>query len=174
VKSAPTAILNANKSAKLDVVDYAAQHDCLPRIERLEIPASRKSKPGHYIRVSVPGVGIVGKGYHSSLPGYAEIAACYQFKKLAEREHQGETMHVKDINTLTSQTGEKFIEYCKMRQRDWEQYRFEHRQVRGFETRGELYLGDRLVSECVMFSYSSFSKFSDVPGSPIHAQSVTI
>ena len=145
-------ILSTNKSAKLDVVDYAAQHNTLPRIERLEIPAMRGSKPGHYIRVSVPGVDIVGKGHHASMPGYAEIAACYQFKKLAEKEHQGETMRVKDINTLTSQTGEKFIEYCKMRQKDWEQYRFEHRQVRGMEIRGELYLGDRLVSECVMFS----------------------
>jgi hypothetical protein len=140
------------KSAKLDVVDYAAQHNTLPKIERLEIATSRDRKPGHYIRITVPGVDFVGKGYHPSVPSSAEMSACFAFKKMAEMEHQGEMLRVKDINTLTSQTGEKFLEYCRIRQKDWEEYKFVSRQVRGQEIRGELFLGDRLVSECVMFT----------------------
>ena len=59
---------------------------------------------------------------------------------------------VKHINTLTSQTGEKFLKYCKMKQKDWEQYNFVAKQA-GLEWLGQLFLGERLLSECVMYRY---------------------
>jgi hypothetical protein len=145
-----------NKSAKVDVYDYAAQFDTLPVFETKPIPASnaKNSSNGFFTRVTVEGTVIVGECYHPTVRAYAEVGACVNFKKRAEELHQGETMMVKHINTLTSKTGEKFLQYCKMKQKDWEQFRFVAKSLNGAEVLGQLYLGERLLSECVMLQYN--------------------
>jgi hypothetical protein len=143
-----------NESAKLDVYDYAAQMNVLPNFETVPIALlpQPSSKMGHWVRVTVEGTIIQGEGFHA-IRGWAETAACVDFKQKAEEMHQGERMLVKHINTLTSQTGKKFLEYCKMKQKDWELYKFKATQAKGNEFRGSLHLGERLLSECVMYTY---------------------
>jgi hypothetical protein len=140
-------------SAKVDVYDYAAQLNTLPSFETTQIP-NKTGKSGYLVRVTVPGTNIVGEGYHPTLRSFAERIASADFKKKAEESHQGEKLLVKDINTLTSLTGQKFLQYCKMKQKDWQTYKFSFKQVGGTEVLGQLYLGDRLLSECTMFKYS--------------------
>jgi hypothetical protein len=145
-------ILLNNKSAKVDVYDYAAQFDTVPVFETRRLPSnnSRNATQGYFTRVTVRETKIVGEAFHPTARAYSEIGACVNFKKHAEELHQGETMLVKHINTLTSKTGEKFLQYCKMKQKDWEQFKFVLKQLNGAEVLGQLYLGDRLLSECVM------------------------
>jgi hypothetical protein len=145
-----------HESAKLDVYDYAAQMNVLPKFEAVQVAlhSQSSSKLGYRVRVTVEGTIIQGEGFHS-LRGWAETAACVDFKQKAEEMHQGERMLVKHINTLTSQTGKKFLEYCKMKQKDWELYKFKSTQAKGNEFRGSLHLGDRLLSECLMYTYRS-------------------
>lgn len=144
-------ILN-NKSAKVDVYDYAAQFDTVPLFETRTLPSSNaKNAPkGYFTKVTVPGTIIFGESFHPTVRAYSELGACVDFKKRAEDLHQGETMMVKHINTLTSKTGEKFLQYCKMKQKDWEQFKFESKSLNGVEVLGQLFSGDRLLSECVM------------------------
>jgi hypothetical protein len=141
------------KSSKVDVYDYAAQFNTLPTFETFTLPAnsSIQAKDGYLCRVSVPGTKIVGEAFHPSVRAYAELGACVNFKKRAEELHQGEKILVKHINTLTSKTGQKFLQYCKMMQKSWEQYEFTSKSVSGFEVHGQLHLGSRLLSECTMF-----------------------
>jgi hypothetical protein len=152
---AKASVISEHKGAKVDVYDYAAQLNALPVFETIQVMANsdKNSKPGYLVRVTVKGTIVSGEGYHNNCRAYAELAACVNFKKRAEELHQGEKMMVKHINTLTSQTGEKFLKYCKMKQKDWEQYNFVHKQV-GQEVIGQLFLGERLLSECVMHKYT--------------------
>ena len=145
-----------HESAKLDVYDYAAQMNVLPKFQAIQIAANSQpqSKLGFWVRVTVEGTVIEGEGFHA-VRAYAETAACMDFKQKAEEIHQGERMLVKHINTLTSQTGKKFLEYCKMKQKDWEMYKFTCIQGKARECRGSLLLGDRLLSECLMYTYDS-------------------
>ena len=147
--------VQGNKSSKVDVYDYAAQFNVLPEFKGIRIPidSSPSCKLGHFVRVTVKGTDIFGVGFHPSTNAFAEVAACVDFKKRAEEKHQGEKMMVKHINTLTSKTGKKFMEYCKMKLKDWEQYELKCKQINGWEMSAKLYVGDRLVSECVMFTY---------------------
>lgn len=147
-------LIYQNRSAKVDVYDYAAQLEAIPTFESIPVPSSPElqAKTGWLVRIMVNGTIVSGEGYHHQKRAYAEIAACIDFKKRAEQLHQGEKMMVKHINTLTSQTGGKFLEYCKIKQRDWEQYNFTYKQHDGFDFIGQLFLGDRLLSECVMYS----------------------
>jgi len=142
-----------HKSSKVDVYDYAAQFNVLPVFETIPIPlnSTKSGKTGYLCRITVQGTNIVGEGFHNHVRSYAEIGACVNFKKRAEEHHQGEKMMVKHINTLTSKTGEKFLQYCKMKQKDWEQYQFTSKSINGFEVHGQLHLGTRLLSECTMF-----------------------
>jgi len=155
VRPLTQSVLIKNKSSKVDVYDYAAQFNVLPEFTTRRIPNdnSPNCKFGYFVRVTVQGTEIFGVGYHPSTNAFAEIAACVDFKKRAEEKHQGEKMMVKHINTLTSKTGKKFMEYCKMKLKDWEQYDFSFKQVNGFEISATLKVGDRLVSQCVMFTY---------------------
>ena len=148
-------VLSRNKSSKVDVYDYAAQFNVLPEFKTHRIPVdnSPNSRLGYFVRVTVQGTEIFGVGYHPSTNAFAEIAACVDFKRRAEEKHQGEKMMVKHINTLTSKTGTKFMEYCKMKLKDWEQYNFTCKQINGQELSATLHVGDRLVSQCVMFTY---------------------
>ena len=141
-----------NKSAKVDVYDYAAQFDTVPLFETRTLPSSnsKNATRGYFTTVRVPGTVIFGESFHPTVRAYSEIGACMDFKKRAEELHQGETMMVKHINTLTSKTGEKFLQYCKMKQKDWEQFKFESKSLNGVEVLGQLFSGDRLLSECVM------------------------
>lgn len=143
-----------HRSSKVDVYDYAAQLDTIPVFETTRVPANHQysAKLGYLSRVTVKGTSIVGEGYHPNASGFAEIAACMNFKTRAEELHQGEKMMVKHINTLTSQTGQKFLEYCKMKQKDWGQYNCVTK-TRGHEFAAQLYIGDKLLSECVMYRY---------------------
>ena len=143
------------KSSKVDVYDYAAQFDTLPVFETIRMPGTAQphAKEGYLCRVSVPGTNIVGEGFHPNFREYAEIGACVNFKKRAEELHQGEKMLVKHINTLTSKTGQKFLQYCKMKHKNWEQFVFTAKQVNGFAIHGQLHWGSRLLSECTMFKY---------------------
>ena len=152
--SAKPQLFANNKSAKVDVYDYAAQLNAVPVFETIRIPksADKGAKLGFFVRVTVKGTIVSGEGYHKETRAFAEIAACVNFKAKAEELHQGEKMMVKHINTLTSQTGEKFLKYCKMKQKDWEQYNFVAKQA-GLEWLGQLFLGERLLSECVMYRY---------------------
>lgn len=145
-----------NKTAKVDVYDYAAQFDTVPVFETRTLPSSNKRNgpKGFFTRVTVHGTVIVGESFHPTVRAYAELGACVNFKKRAEELHQGETMMVKHINTLTSKTGEKFLQYCKMKQKDWEQFKFVAKSINGVEVLGQLHLGDRLLSECVMLKYN--------------------
>jgi len=149
-----------HESAKVDVYNYAAQMNVLPHFETTQLSSSgnANAKTGYRVRVTVEGTIVKGEGYHSHIRAYAEIAACVEFKRMAECMHQGERMLVKDINTLTSQTGKKFLEYCKMKQKDWEMYEFKCKQGQGMEFRGALYLGDRLLSESLMYKCGSLRK----------------
>lgn len=151
---ARASVASEHKSAKVDVYDYAAQLDALPVFETVQVTsnAEKNAKPGYLVRITVKGTIVSGEGYHNNTRAYAELDACVNFKKRAEELHQGEKMMVKHINTLTSQTGEKFLKYCKMKQKDWEQYKFVHKQS-GHEIIGQLFLGERLLSECVMYKY---------------------
>jgi hypothetical protein len=145
-------VITNNKSAKVDVYDYAAQFDTLPLFNTKTLPSSNSKNAtiGYFTRVTVPGTAIFGESFHATVRAYSELGACVEFKKRAEELHQGETMMVKHINTLTSKTGEKFLQYCKMKQKDWEQFKFESKQLNGAEVLGQLFSGDRLLSECVM------------------------
>jgi hypothetical protein len=150
----PQDVFIDNKSAKVDVYDYAAQLNLLPVFKTLDIAYNPKSKKtGFYVEVTVPGTGIVGESYHPNVRAYAETGACVAFKKRAEELHQGEKMIVKDINTLTSSTGKKFLEYCKMEHKDWETYNFVTTSSSAQEVLGQLFLGTRLLSEVTMFKY---------------------
>jgi hypothetical protein len=146
-------IISANTSSKVDVYDYAAQFDTVPQFETIKIPLQLPQKFGYHVRVTVKGTTIVGEGFHSTQRAFAEIGACVSFKKRAEELHQGERMLVKHINTLTSQTGRKFLQYCSIKQKDWEQYNFVSKSIGPQDVHGKLYVGERLVSECVMFKY---------------------
>jgi hypothetical protein len=146
-------IASSNMSSKVDVYDYAAQFDTVPIFETIKIPLQLPLKFGYHVRVTVKGTTIVGDGFHNSTRASAEIGACVNFKKRAEELHQGERMLVKHINTLTSQTGRKFLQYCSIKQKDWEQYSFVSKSIGAHEVHGKLYAGERLVSECVMFKY---------------------
>jgi hypothetical protein len=141
------------KSSKVDVYDYAAQLNTLPVFDTIKFPGSSmpQAKDAYFCRVSVPGTNIVGEAFHSSNRAYAEIGACMNFKKRAEELHQGEKMLVKHINTLTSQTGQKFLQYCKMKHKNWEQFQFTSKSINGLEVLGQLHWGSRLLSECTMF-----------------------
>ena len=158
VKPLSRELINENKSSKVDVYDYAAQFNVLPDFKLVRIPAdsSANCKMGYFVRVTVTGTEIFGVGFHPSTNAFAEIAACVDFKRRAEERHQGEKMMVKHINTLTSKTGKKFLEYSKMKTKDWEQYNFTSRSISGWEISGTLHLGDRLLSQCVMFTYPPF------------------
>jgi len=148
-------VLNANRSAKLDVYDYAAHFDVLPEFELEKIPLSNdiQSKTGYLCRVHVKGTNVIGEGLHRSNSNLAEVAACMDFKIRAEKAHQGQKFLVKHINTLTTQTGQKFLEYCKLRSKDWALYRFESK--RNYDVAvGKLFLADRLIAECSAQSYS--------------------
>jgi hypothetical protein len=150
------AMILTNVSAKVDVFDYAAQFDTVPVLDTMKIRASGAKTAGHgfFTRVTVEGTVIVGEAFHPTVRAYAELWACVNFKKRAEELHRGETMMVKDINTLTSKTGEKFLQYCKMKQKDWEQFNFVTKSLNGVEVLGQLYVGDRLLSECAMLKYN--------------------
>jgi hypothetical protein len=157
VKCCPSAVKNVDAAAqrsKVDVYDYAAQFDTLPAFEVVRIPKTNdfQSKLGYYVRITVKGTSIVGEAYHAS-NAVAEAGAYLNFKERAEEAHQGSRMMVKHINTLTSQTGRKFLEYCKIKQKDWAQYSFVAKQVGECQIQGKLYLGDKLLSECTMFKY---------------------
>ena len=155
-KPVPLDLVGPNGSAKVDVFDYAAQFNTLPNFETTQIPIGVGAKKmGFYVRVTVPGTRIVGEAYHPSARTHAEIGACVNFKKRAEELHQGEKMLVKHINTLTSSTGRKFLEYCKMKHKDWQQYKFVAKTT-ATEVNGQLFLGDRLLSECSMYKYLPF------------------
>lgn len=164
-----------HESAKVDVYDYAAQMNVLPQFETIQLSSSgnANAKTGYYVRVTVEGTIVKGDGYHSHIRAYAETAACVEFKRVAEHMHQGERMLVKDINTLTSQTGKKFLEYCKMKQKDWEMYDFRCKQGQAMEFRGALYLGNRLLSESLMYKYGCLTKSSLIlVVNPMRRQSV--
>jgi hypothetical protein len=149
------ATIAANVSAKVDVFDYAAQFDTVPVFETTKVLSASPKNAGYgfFTRVTVQGTVIVGEAFHPNVRAYAELGACVNFKKRAEELHQGETMMVKHINTLTSKTGEKFLQYCKMKQKDWEQFNFVAKSLNGVEVLGQLYVGDRLLSECTMLKY---------------------
>jgi hypothetical protein len=151
----PFVAQSKHTSSKVDVYDYAANFDTLPVFETIQVVNNPElnAKLGYLVRVTVKGTTIVGEGYHGTVRAHAEIGACENFKKRAEELHQGERLMVKHINTLTSKTGHKFLEYCKMKQKDWEQYTFVSQNVNGMEISGKLYLGERLLSECIMHKY---------------------
>jgi hypothetical protein len=158
VRSSPSpakSVTAAGQRSKVDVYDYAAQFDTIPAFEVIRVPNTNTlhSKLGYHVRVTVKGTAIVGEGYHTGGGGIAEAAACLNFKERAEEAHQGSRMLVKHINTLTSQTGRKFLEYCKIKQKDWAQYSFVTKTVGDSQVQGKLYLGDKLLSECTMFTY---------------------
>jgi hypothetical protein len=106
-------------------------------------------------RIIVPGLDIFGEGYHPTSAFNAQIGACLDFKKRAEASHDGKRMLVKNVSTLTSKTGAKFLQYCKMSQRDWEEYSFVCKNASRNEIAGKLFLGGRLLSECTMYKYVS-------------------
>jgi hypothetical protein len=146
----------SDNSSKVDVYDYAAQFDTLPVFDIVRIPKSGSQGPtGYFCRITVKGTSIVGQAYSPTSRATAELGACMNFKKRAEELHQGETMLVKHINRLTSSTGEKFLQYCKMKQKDWEQYNFVTKS-HGGTIQGSLSLGTRLLSECTMYRYAPF------------------
>lgn len=159
IKCSVTADINTvEKSSKVDVYDYAAQFDTLPVFDIIRIPkvaATDGARNGFYCRITVKGTSIIGEAYNATSLAAAELGACINFKKRAEELHQGETMFVKHINTLTSSTGEKFLQYCKLTQKDWEQYNFVAKSV-GPVVQGSLNLGTRLLSECTMYKYVHF------------------
>jgi len=149
-------VIAANRSAKLDVYDYAAHFDVLPQFEWEKIPVNQdaKAKNGHLCRVRVEGTNILGEGFNPTSEIFAEITACLDFKARAEKAHQGEKLLVKHINTLTTKTGKKFLEYCKLRSKDWAQYRFQGKQAPGgMAVVGQLFLADRLMAECAASTY---------------------
>jgi hypothetical protein len=138
--------------AKVDVYDYAAQFNVIPEITSITVPHRENGrKPAYYARVTVEGTNVVGEAYHAGAAAFAEASAYINFKKEAEKAHQGEQMLVKHINTLTSKTGEKFLKFCKIKHKDWEQYKFVS-NVTGNRVLGQLFLGDRLLSECTAHS----------------------
>jgi hypothetical protein len=150
-------------SSKVNVYDYAAQFDHLPKFEYFEIPKSRNrlvSGSAYCCRVTVEGTSIVGEGLSSASRANAELHACMMFKQEAEKFHQEGQILVKDINKLTSATGEKFLEYCKIKQKDWEPYNFVTKIGPGASHIGSLYQGTRLLSECTAYTYVTQLMFS--------------
>jgi len=147
-------ITEAHTSSKVDVYDYAAQFDTLPQFEMIRVASNSElnAKQGYFVLVTVKGTNVIGEGYSPSSHTHAEMAACLNFKKRAEELHQGEKMMVKHINTLTSQTGKKFLQYCKIKHKDWEQYNFTSKSYSAGFVVGQLFLGERLLSECSMFT----------------------
>jgi hypothetical protein len=154
---------NRESSAKVDVYDYAAQFDCLPTFEYIEIPRPQHQPgPSHsyWCRITVQGTSVIGEGHSTTGRVPAELFACMNFKAEAEKFHLGGQMLVKHINKLTSATGEKFLQYCKIQQKDWEPYNFLTRLVGSTTHIGSLYQGTRLLSECTMYSYVTRLCFS--------------
>jgi hypothetical protein len=152
-------------SSKVDVYDYAAQFDRLPTFEYFEIPKSRNhthliGSSAHVCRVTVEGTSIVGEALSSVSRAYAELQACMVFKQEAEKFHLGGQILVKDINKLTSATGEKFLQYCKIQQKDWEPYNFLTKTGPANSQIGSLFQGTRLLSECTMYTYVTRLNFS--------------
>jgi hypothetical protein len=150
-------------SSKVNVYDYAAQFDCLPTFEHIEIPAVQRqsgSRPIYFCRITVQGTSVVGEGHSSNGRAFAEQLACMNFKEEAEKSHLGGQMLVKNITKLTSATGEKFLQYCKIRQKDWEPYNFITKEVNSRAHMGSLFQGTRLLSECTMYTYVTRLCFS--------------
>ncbi|ORY85077.1 P-loop containing nucleoside triphosphate hydrolase protein [Protomyces lactucae-debilis] len=108
-------ILVLQKDPRLDIINFAARHDCLPTFSIRSRRSRLKSREMHRATVEIKELGLIGHGTASQL-AMAEKAACVALKVAAEQMHEqtGDgTLLVKDYTKLTLASAKQFVEfYC--------------------------------------------------------------
>ena len=104
--------------AKMDIYNYAARFDCVPRFNIQSLNKSLRGRLRKVIEVTValPEQDIKVSAKEKSLK-HAEIAAAISFKKEAERyqgEHGDGAIVIKDSTTINSSNARNFMEYYKI------------------------------------------------------------
>lgn len=104
--------LSMEGSAKKDVIDYAARHDCLPVFE-VHKGRSKLKKSLVTVIASIPELDLSGFGRATNAKE-AFLQACISLKRVAEAQHEktGEgLLLVKDYTKLTTESASEFISY---------------------------------------------------------------
>lgn len=103
------------KEAIIDIYNYAARFDTVPKINAT-LKARSRRKPHITMTVELPEQGIRVEADGVDLKA-AEVRAAKMFKEEAEKyqkEHGSETIVIKDPGALTTDTGSKFMDFYRI------------------------------------------------------------
>lgn len=109
-------VLTDEANAKMDIYNYAARFDAVPKIDFRVLPGRTPIKKVVEFTVRLPelNIEVVRKGRGLK---QAEIAAALHFKEAAEKhhaEHGDGSIIIKDSTALTTSNARKFFDYYKI------------------------------------------------------------
>ena len=146
------------KDAILDIYNYAARFDTVPRIQATTVSRKERGRTRRLVEVSVAlpeqKIQVVGRASDHTT---AEVSAGTQFKREAEKYHAqrgSETFVIKDSGALTTENASKFLEYYKIvhpgTRLDTDSERLTARQgLRRGQITAQMKVNDELIGEPV-------------------------
>ncbi|RDW60116.1 hypothetical protein BP5796_11722 [Coleophoma crateriformis] len=103
--------LEKEADAKMDIINYAALHDCLPIFTSRQSKVSRKQAFTSTVTIPTLGVNAYGRSHSYK---HAVLHACIcakDFAELRQKESGEGSLLVKDFTRLTSESAEKFVRF---------------------------------------------------------------
>jgi ATP-dependent RNA helicase DHX36 len=109
-------VLADEANAKMDIYNYAARFDAVPKIDFRVLPGRTPARKvvEFTVRLSELNIEVVRKGHGLK---QAEIAVALHFKEAAEKhhaEHGDGSIIIKDSTALTTSNARKFFDYYKI------------------------------------------------------------
>ncbi|KAA8909103.1 P-loop containing nucleoside triphosphate hydrolase protein [Sphaerosporella brunnea] len=151
-------LLNAEQDALIDIYDYCARFDTVPRITVSEAHRTGTKKGIIQVILEMPEQGIKASA-KAPERRIADILASVEFKRQAEEwhaKHGDEDILIKDVaNSINSRNAKKFFEFYKIHNPscvytcETRPARGSNRKLSGSHTEGQVYLNNERLGDPV-------------------------